>query len=185
MALGARLSCSSSFPEQIPPSHPLAEHWCSSSFERGTCSSGSSRDTRPCPCWRREDWQRSFFYPSDSCTTNLWLGRGLFLPSNFTILLPHAGHRHCSSQPASAPGRIRLPQFLSGFSFSWVLWGEQRGSSGSAYPRTPPPPPPPPPGSAGRRLSMAPSPMLAPPVTSPGTGAHSGQCRGALLSRRR
>lgn len=72
MALGACLSCSSSFPELIPPSHPLAEYWCRSSFERGTCSSGSSRDTRSCPCWRREGGQRSCFYHSDSCTTNLW-----------------------------------------------------------------------------------------------------------------
>lgn len=61
------------------------------------------------------------------------LGRGIFLPSNFTILLPCAGHRHCSSQPASAPGRIRphgSPSFYLGFLFP----GYSEGNNVAAQP---------------------------------------------------
>lgn len=55
----------------------------------------------------------------------------------------------------------------------------------STYLHTPPPPLPPLPGSAGRRLSRAPSLMLAPPASSHGTGDCPGRCRGAQLSHRR
>lgn len=53
------------------------------------------------------------------------LGWGISLPSNFTIPLPGAGHRHCSSQPALAPGRIwpHGSPSLSRFAFSWVFLG--------------------------------------------------------------
>lgn len=53
------------------------------------------------------------------------LGRGISLPSNFTIPLPCAGHRHRSSQPALAPGRIwpHSSPSLSRFAFSWVFLG--------------------------------------------------------------
>lgn len=115
------------------------------------------------------------------------LGWGVLLPSNFTILLPHAGHRHCSSQPALAPGRIRPcgSSSLSGFVFSQILRGGQHGSLAGAYLCTPPPPLPPPRGSAGKQLSMAPSLMPTPPASSRGTGGCPARCRGARPSRRR
>lgn len=87
-------------------------------------------------------------------------------------------------QPQAGSGLV-AQVFIRIFISLGTPWGEQRGSSGSTYLCTPPPPLPPPPGSAGRQLLMAPSLMLALPVTSPGTGAHSGQCRGVPLSHRR
>lgn len=115
------------------------------------------------------------------------LGWGILLPSNFAVLLPRAGRRHHSSQPTLALGRIRprVSSSLSGFAFTRVLWGGQRGGLASTYLRTPPPPLPPPPGSVGRQLSTAPSPMPAPPASSHGTGGCPAQCRGAQLSHRR